>query len=137
MIGIRTQVFRMVGADVSTALCSLHIFILLFPIYHPTFFSLRSSFFKKMGQSRPLFVYSRLFYTIQIKYILIKALMVCLGLEPGAAGWKTQTNPLSYGGTPLVDGSNLSKDTKPRSVIWRHFKRVPFQLSSEAGNKIH
>ena len=27
--------------------------------------------------------------------------MVCLGLEPGAAGWKTQTNPLSYGGTPI------------------------------------
>ena len=27
--------------------------------------------------------------------------MVCLGLEPGAAGWKAQTNPLSYGGTPL------------------------------------
>ena len=26
--------------------------------------------------------------------------MVCLGLEPGAAGWKAQTNPLSYGGTP-------------------------------------
>ena len=26
--------------------------------------------------------------------------MVCLGLEPGAAGWKMQTNPLSYGGTP-------------------------------------
>ena len=25
--------------------------------------------------------------------------MVCSGLEPGAAGWKTQTNPLSYGGT--------------------------------------
>ena len=25
--------------------------------------------------------------------------MVCLGLEPGAAGWKAQTNPLSYGGT--------------------------------------
>ena len=23
--------------------------------------------------------------------------MVCSGLEPGAAGWKTQTNPLSYG----------------------------------------
>ena len=22
--------------------------------------------------------------------------MVCLGLEPGAAGWKAQTNPLSY-----------------------------------------
>ena len=23
--------------------------------------------------------------------------MVCLGIEPGAAGWKAQTNPLSYG----------------------------------------
>ena len=26
--------------------------------------------------------------------------MVCLGLEPGVAEWKAQTNPLSYGGTP-------------------------------------
>ena len=26
--------------------------------------------------------------------------MVCLGLEPRAAAWKAQTNPLSYGGTP-------------------------------------
>ena len=26
--------------------------------------------------------------------------MACLGVEPGAAGWKAQTNPLSYGGTP-------------------------------------
>ena len=25
--------------------------------------------------------------------------MVCLGLEPGAAGWKAQTNTLNYGGT--------------------------------------
>ena len=28
--------------------------------------------------------------------------MVCLGFEPGAAGWKAQTNPLSYGGTPMT-----------------------------------
>ena len=28
--------------------------------------------------------------------------MVCLGLEPGAAGWKAQTNPLCYGGTPGI-----------------------------------
>ena len=28
--------------------------------------------------------------------------MVCLGFEPGAAGWKAQTNPLSYGGTPGI-----------------------------------
>ena len=27
--------------------------------------------------------------------------MVCLGLEPGAAEWKAQKNPLSYGGTQL------------------------------------
>ena len=26
--------------------------------------------------------------------------MVCLGLEPRAAGWLDQTNPLSYGGIP-------------------------------------
>ena len=26
--------------------------------------------------------------------------MACLGLEPRAAGWQAQTNPLSYGGTP-------------------------------------
>ena len=26
--------------------------------------------------------------------------MVCLGLKPGAEGWKAQTNPLSWGGTP-------------------------------------
>ena len=29
--------------------------------------------------------------------------MVCLGIEPGAEGWKVQTNPLSFGGTPLPD----------------------------------
>ena len=27
---------------------------------------------------------------------------MCLGVEPGAALWKAQTNPLSYGGTPTV-----------------------------------
>ena len=26
--------------------------------------------------------------------------MVCFGLEPGVAGWKAQTNQLSYVGTP-------------------------------------
>ena len=28
--------------------------------------------------------------------------MVCLGFKPGAAGWKAQTNPLSYSDTPLL-----------------------------------
>ena len=32
--------------------------------------------------------------------------MACLGVEPGVAGWKAQTNPLSYGGTPFF--SNLT-----------------------------
>ena len=27
--------------------------------------------------------------------------MMCLGIEPGAAGWKARMNPLSYGGTPI------------------------------------
>ena len=26
--------------------------------------------------------------------------MVCLGVKPGVAEWKAETNPLSYGDTP-------------------------------------
>ena len=37
-------------------------------------------------KSRPLFIYFRLSHTTQFKYILIKASLVCLGLEPGSAG---------------------------------------------------
>ena len=33
--------------------------------------------------------------------------MVCMGLKPGAAEWKAQTNPLSYGDTPLVMSNAL------------------------------
>ena len=29
--------------------------------------------------------------------------MVCLGFKPRARGWKVQTNPLSYGGTPFTN----------------------------------
>ena len=36
-----------------------------------------------------------------IEYILMQAYMLCLGLEPRAAGWKVQTIPLSHGGTFL------------------------------------
>ena len=35
--------------------------------------------------------------------------MVCLGFEPGAAGWKAQTDPLSYGGTPYFSNSCQKK----------------------------
>ena len=39
--------------------------------------------------------------------------MACLGVEPGVAVWKAQTNPLNYCGTPknvlnLIDGALLS-----------------------------
>ena len=34
--------------------------------------------------------------------IMIKAQMACLGVEPGVAVWKAQTNPLSYGGIPFL-----------------------------------
>ena len=27
--------------------------------------------------------------------------MACLEVKPGVAGWKPQTNPLSYGGAPV------------------------------------
>ena len=44
--------------------------------------------------------------------------MVCLGFEPGVAGWKAQTNPLSYGGTPnnpqLKPNSNASIFTQDK-----------------------
>ena len=31
--------------------------------------------------------------------------MVCLGFEPGVAGWWAQTIPQSYGGRPMCDFS--------------------------------
>ena len=43
-----------------------------------------------------------LFPMIQFKHKLIKVQMVYLGLEPGAAGWKVQTNLLNYYGTPML-----------------------------------
>ena len=46
-----------------------------------------------MGQSPAFFVFSSF-----PQFNKMKA--VCLGLKPGAAGWKSQPNPLNYGGTP-------------------------------------
>ena len=55
--------------------------------------------------------------------------MVCLGVKPRAAGWKVQTNPLSYGGTPTC--SNLCVSTivnicvfklaKPTTLVLMYF----------------
>ena len=36
-------------------------------------------------------------------------MMVCLGLELGVAGWKAQTNPLSYDGTLKIHISLWNK----------------------------
>ena len=52
------------------------------------------------GQTRPLFVYFHSFrktnrYSTNLT-INFKVYMVCLGLEPRAAGWQAQTNLLSY-----------------------------------------
>ena len=33
---------------------------------------------------------------------MIKALILCLGLEPGVAGWKEQVIPLSYRADKLL-----------------------------------
>ena len=37
--------------------------------------------------------------------------MVCLGFEPGAAGWKAQTNPLTHDDTPTFLLLTLAKIT--------------------------
>ena len=39
----------------------------------------------------------------QFKYKLIKALMVCLRLEPGVPGWMAEWKQLSYGDTPKLN----------------------------------
>ena len=70
--------------------------------------SLQFRFFKK-GPIPASFVYFHSFkipiqmLNIQFEqYNLKKVYMVCLRLEPRAAGWKPQTNPLSYGSTPSL-----------------------------------
>ena len=39
--------------------------------------------------------------------------MVCLGLEPGAAGWKALKNPLSYGGTQICQNFSTQRESNP------------------------
>ena len=45
--------------------------------------------------------------------------MVCLGLEPVVAGWKAQTNPLSYSGTTTISINKYSiKVYRFSSFFW-------------------
>ena len=60
-----------------------------------------------MSQSQPLFVYFRSFHVTNIAQIgqkMIKALMVCLRLKPGAAGWCAWDSNLGWqdGGRRLI-----------------------------------
>ena len=41
--------------------------------------------------------------------------MECLGFKPGAAGWKAQTKPRSYGSHPIICNLN-NKPTTQKSV---------------------
>ena len=53
-----------------------------------------------MGQIRPfLFIFVLFTSQCRVKVLLQveKSLLVCLGFEPVAAGWRVQTNPLSLG----------------------------------------
>ena len=47
--------------------------------------------------------------------------MECLGVEPRAAWWKAQTNPLSYGGTPLF-GKLLLTNVLTKVAFWAILK---------------
>ena len=51
--------------------------------------------------------------------------MVCLGLKPRAAGWKAQTNPLSYSGTDVAYSSLAGR------VNIRTLDLSRFELSEE------
>ena len=47
--------------------------------------------------------------------------MACLGVKPGAAGWKVQTNPLSYGGTPNCPLEILHSTSNQRYVVCKTY----------------
>ena len=44
--------------------------------------------------------------------------MACLGVEPGAAEWKAQTNPLSYGGTLTFTSVSIKTEENPKHNIF-------------------
>ena len=50
--------------------------------------------------------------------------MVCLGLKPGAAGWKAHANPLSFAGTPEYNRVPNSKCYKQILAYWLHCTEI-------------
>ena len=61
-----------------------------------------SRFFLKKWANPGLFLSIFILFSLQFQHKLKKVQMVCLGFEPGAAGWQAQTKPRSYGGTPKI-----------------------------------
>ena len=54
---------------------------------------------------------------------------MCLVFEPGAAGWKAQTNPLSYSGTPRMKSyvecyQNRIEANLNRTKTWGNWRQV-------------
>ena len=47
--------------------------------------------------------------------------MMCLGLEPEAAGWKAQTNPLNCGGTPNKGFCDKPNSHKLINIFLQYF----------------
>ena len=63
-----------------------------------------------------------------------------MGLEPGVAGFKAQSNPLSYGGRPpywtlfvlvVVQGGSGASVCQCRSAVISTTKPVPMQVDGE------
>ena len=95
VLGIRTRGRRMVGADETMELWRPPIF---------NFFVKASTIVKKWANPG-LFLFTFVHFLFQQQTLiqfqhfkLKKALMVCLGFEPGAAEWCAQIKPRSYGG---------------------------------------
>ena len=58
---------------------------------------------------------------------------MCLGVKPWAAGWKAQTNPLSYGGTQLSSLGVCQQAILRESISMV----VPLTLSTNLPKKLH
>ena len=81
----------------------------------------------KMGQSRPLFLFSSFPHDTS-QYKLIKSQMVGLELESIAAGWKSQTNPLSYGSCYLIFTTKVVTSLKSFRVSCKELCYKKFKL---------
>ena len=55
--------------------------------------------------------------------------MVCLGFEPGVAGWKVQTNPLSYCSTPMLKFFKFSIEDLVKTPFLSSLEVVQLVLS--------